>query len=188
MSKASSLEWSLVVTFLALSGCGGSSSDNGTGGTGGSGGSGGSGGTGMNLPDPCTLVTFAELEPIAGIGLVRTERIGGLTGDPGCMWYDADDFAVFQVALWNEFVQYDASAMDDDSSPIVGVGEEAHLGTNYTVHVKLPTSAFFAQSLYPVADGQISAEVRASAKGTMMNELEEYEASYRLAKLVEPRL
>jgi hypothetical protein len=190
MSKTSRRGWFVAVAVLSLSGCSGSSSNEGAGGSGGGGGTSGTGGGGGNtsLPDPCTLVTSAQLGAIVDIELVRTERITGLTGDPSCTWYDADDNAVFQVALWDDLVQYDFSAMQDASSSVTGVGEEAHLGSGYTVHVKLTTNAFFTQALNPVADGQISTEVRASAKGTMMSELGEYEAAYRVAKLVEGRL
>jgi hypothetical protein len=192
MSIASGHGWFVAATFLALSGCASSSSDGASGGSSGTGGS-GSGGTGgmgamTNRPDPCTLVTSAELGALVDIPLTRTERIAGLGGDPSCTWYDADDFAVFQVGLWDDHVQYEFSAMGEDSSPLAGVGQEAHLGSGYSVQVKLATEAFFTQSLMPVADGQISSEVRAAAMGSMTSELGEYEAAFRAAKLVEDRL
>jgi hypothetical protein len=141
-----------------------------------------------NLPDPCTLLTSAELGAIVNVQLVRTERSSGLTGDPDCMWYDADDRAVFQVSLWDDHEQYDFSAMSPSSSPLSGVGQEAHLGSLNVVHVKLATEAFFTQAMVPAADGQISPEVEAAATDAMMNALGAYEAAFRVAKLVEDRL
>jgi hypothetical protein len=138
------------------------------------------------LPNPCTLATDAELEPIVDIELVRSEEIRGLSGgDPGCTWYDADDNGVFQLALWDERLQYDSTKEDDRSVPLSGIGAEAFLSYGNTVHVLTKKGGtFFAQALDPVADGKVSSEIQSAASAEMMSKLEHYEAALRLAKLV----
>jgi len=178
--------FSLALTLLGLlSACSGESSpnDEGSGASGGSGGSGG-GSTAGELPDPCTLATAAELGPIVGVTLVRTELIRGLTGVPSCTWFDADDNGVFQLSLWADSIPYDFSKQDPDSVPLSGIGVEAHLGNLYTVHVLTETGAFFTQGLDPVADGQVSPEIQAAISPAMVPDLLQYEAAFRFAKLV----
>jgi hypothetical protein len=184
--RGSIISWALAFASLALGlafsttlgGCSGDSSDDE-----GSGGTGGSAATG--LPNPCTLATPAELGAIVDVTIVRSEQIRGLTGDPGCTWYDASSNAVFQLSLWNGRVQYDYSKDDDDSMPLSGIGAEAYLGVGYTVHVLTDTGdAFFAQSLYPVKDGNVSPEIQAAVSSDMTSMRLEYEAALRLAKLV----
>lgn len=184
----------LAFALLAtLSACSGESSPGGEGsgasdGAGASGGSGGSGGSGASsatdLPAPCTLVTPAELAAIVDVTLARSAELRGLTGDPSCTWYGADDIAVFQLSLWDDAIQYDYSKQDDDSVPLSGIGVEAHLGFGYTVHVLTATGAFFAQSLSPVTDGQVSPEIQSAISPAMQPEVLQYEAAFRLAQLV----
>jgi len=178
--------------LCALSGCSddSSSSDDGSGGSSGSG-TGGSGGGGSNLPDPCTLLSYDDIETITGRPIASTEfNEGALTGDPSCIWHATDTFSVFQVALWSSDDSYDRSAAMSDALPIPGVGDDAHLASSSRVYVKLGTMAFFTQSMYPVADGQISSEIQTATTGTDLSEDEigEYEAAFRGAKLVEPKL
>lgn len=182
----SSLSPALALLAL-LSACSSESSPGGegSGASGGSGGAGGSGSTGAtDLPAPCTLATPAELGAIVDVTLTRFGEIRGLTGDPSCTWYDADDNGVFQLSLWDDSIQYDYSKQDDASVPLSGIGVEAHLGFLYTVHVLTETGAFFAQGLEPVADGQVSPEIQSAISTEMMPQLLQYEAAFRLAQLV----
>jgi hypothetical protein len=175
----------LGVTFsVTLGGCSGESSpgDEGAGGSGASGGSGGKGATG--LPNPCTLATSAELGPIVDITLVRSGEIRGLSGDPSCTWYDAEDNGVFQLSIWSDDVQYEFSKDDARSVPLSGIGVEAHLGTLSTVHVLTSKGAFHAQALKPAADGAISPEIQSALSTDMMPQALRYEAAFRFAKLV----
>ena len=176
----------LAVAFsVTLGGCSGESSAGGDG-SGGSGGSGASGGTGATgVPNPCTLATPAELGPIVDTTLVRSDEIRGLSGDPSCIWYDADDNGVFQLSVWDDDVQYEYSASQPGSVPLSGIGVEAHLGKLYTVHVLTSDgNAFHTQSLNPAADGTVSPEIQSALSTEMMPDKLEYEAAFRFAKLV----
>jgi hypothetical protein len=186
----------LGIALFALSGCSddSSSGDDGSGGTGGSSGSGtggSGGGGGSNLPDPCTLLSYADVESITGRPIASTEaNEGSVTGDPSCIWHATDTFSVFQVALWSSVASYDRSAGMSDALPVPGIGDDAHLASSSRVYVKLGAMAFFTQSMYPVADGQISTEIQAATTGTDLtaDDIAEYEAAFRGAKLVEPKL
>lgn len=183
-NRGSIISFALVVALSAtLAGCSDDASPDDDR-RGGSGGSGGSGATG--LPNPCTLTTPAELGPIVGATLVRSEEIRGLSGSPSCTWFDANDDAVFQLSLWKDAVQYEFSKGETTSVPLAGVGAEAHLGKLRTVHVlRSKGDAFFTQALQPVADGKISNQVQSAASAEMMANLPDYEAAFRFAKLVE---
>jgi hypothetical protein len=182
--RGSIVSLALALAFLStLGACSGESSPGGegSGGVGGSGGSGGSGAAG--LPNPCKLATNAELEPIVNVTLVRSEEVSGR--DPGCTWYDAENYAVFQLALWGDTIPYESTKDDDRSVPLSGIGAEAFLSYGNTVHVKTKKGGtFFAQSLDPVADGKVSSEIQSAVSAEMMAKVLEYEAAFRLAKLV----
>jgi hypothetical protein len=183
----------LGIALCALSGCSddSSSGDDGSGGSGGSGTGGNGGGGGSQLPDPCTLLSHDDVEIITGRPIASTEfNEGAVTGDPSCIWHATDTFSVFQVALWSSVDNYDRSAGMPDALPVPGLGDDAHLASSSRVYVKLGTMAFFTQSMYPVADGQISTEIQAATTGTDLteDELAEYEAAFRGAQLVEPKL
>jgi hypothetical protein len=177
----------LALAFLStLGACSGESTPGGeaSGGSGGSGGGGGSGATG--LPNPCTLVTNAELGPIVDKTLTRSEEERSLSGgDPGCTWYDAENYPVFQLALWDDTAPYESTKEDDRSVPLSGIGAEAFLAYGNTVHVMTKKGGtFFAQALYPAADGKVSSEIQSAVSSDMMPKVLEYEAAFRLAKLV----
>jgi hypothetical protein len=175
----------LALAFLATLGAcsGGESTPGGSGASGGSGGSGGSSSM-TGLPNPCTLATSAELGPIVDVTIVRSEELYATSGDPSCTWYD-DTYAVFQLGLWDDAVQYDFSKGQDNSVPLSGIGVEAHLGGGYAVHVLTKKGdAFFAQSLNDAADGKVSTEIQAAVSAEMTPYVLQYEAAFRLAKLV----
>lgn len=183
-----------VALSSALAGCSEDSSKDGKGAGGGganggaSGGANGgaNGGASTGLPNPCTLTTQAELGAIVDIPLVRTEELRGLSGSPSCTWFDANDDGIFQLSLWKDDLQYEFSKSQATSVPLSGLGAEAHLGKLRTVHVlRGKGDAFFTQALRPVSDGKVSTEIQSAASAGMMADLQDYEAAFRFAKLIE---
>ena len=86
--------------------------------------------------------------------------------------------------MWADHGQYDTYESQPTSVALSGIGDEAHLGSSYTVQVKKGTRAFFTQAMNPVEDEMVSTEVASAVSSAMMSTVLQYEAAFRFAKLV----
>ena len=74
---------------------------------------------------------------------------------------------------------------------MTGVGDDAFLSSGATVYVRTPKLAFFAQSLFRVADGKLSEAIQAAEPlldTAYQDDVLTYEGGYRLAKIVVGKL
>src|SRR5262245_60083426 len=151
----------------------------------------GTGPTGLSAerqgPDPCTILSATEINAILVKPVIKSK--GFVTGgDPACMWYDAENLDTVQIILYRKGDLYDISKSMAGSTPLAGVGTEAHISKFAVVQVKTARRSFFVQSSVGVKDGQIGAEVRAAVKKATADDLSQYEAGFRLAKLIVSKL
>jgi hypothetical protein len=140
---------------------------------------------GGSAPDPCTLVTIAEIQPIVERTLTIAEPVPS-GDDRVCDWQDANTFTLLTVMAFASVARFDGAK--DATKTIAGLGDDAFIGLNSAVYVKLKQKAFFAQALVQVKDGVVGPEVRAAAGNVDATELGKDEASYRLAKIVASKL
>jgi hypothetical protein len=151
------LSATLIVAALALAGCGGSdhtatsaitlpplgagattspragastTTSVAGGASGSSGSSGGSSSGAKTAPDPCTLVTKAQAEALAGTAL-EGGITSGLSGDQSCTYPGAPNGPTAQVELFvggGAKGYYDADkTLEHQFAPIPGLGDEAYV-------------------------------------------------------------
>jgi hypothetical protein len=138
--------------------------------------------------DPCKLLTNDELTQIFGSAHAITTSKGFVTGgDQACMWYDQDNFDSVQLIL-EQAKDFEAGKVLGEPRPLPGIGVEAYLSRHGTLMVKTATGAFHAQAVFPAGDGKVSDAVRTAAAGATEQDLAQYEASLRIARMVIDRL
>src|SRR3954464_12554638 len=143
-----------------------------------------------SLPDPCGLLSTAEIKNVVGKTPAATEtsNAGDSLSGPTCTWNDADGYSVVVLTVMSQPDAFKRSTVSS-STPVTGVGQDAHFGRLAALYVKTAAHAFWIQSRLPVADGRVGTEVRtamASAGSSAKKDVDE--ASFRLAKLVTTRL
>ncbi|MEV4702379.1 DUF3558 family protein [Actinoplanes sp. NPDC049316] len=77
-----------------------------------------------DIPDPCTLLSDAEVESLTGRGITRTDEDGAKPGDTTrfCQWQQpGGQLAVFL----SRTTESDFTVTIDGATPVDGVGEDA---------------------------------------------------------------
>jgi hypothetical protein len=141
-------------------------------------------------PDPCTLASDADLEAITG--RVPARHVSEpFAGKSQCTWYDNEGYIHFVVAIKEARFFEEPLKSELRYAPVTGVGEDAYLSSGASVYVSTPKLVFYAQSLYPAADAEVSEAVR-TAESLLADpnkyDVLVYEAGYRLGKLVVGKL
>ena len=143
-----------------------------------------------DYPDPCTLASDADLEAITG--RVPARHVSEpYAGKSQCTWYDNEGYVHFVVAIKEARFFEEPLKSELRYAPVTGVGDDAYLSSGASVYVRTPKLVFYAQSLFPVADGEISDAIR-TAESLLADPYKDdvlaYEAGYRLGKLVAGKL